>query len=252
MTRVMRQIAGAMCQLQILVRTVALCGAGTVFASIGTAGPRYTDLRTIEPIHGNAAAGATKAAVCFACHGADGVSIAPTFPRLAGQRADYLYHRLVSFARSDAKDPYYSVSPMTSIATGLSDADMRNLATYFAGQTPRVPQAPAAAPAAPATDAAATLHAGEALFLHGDAARGIPPCQGCHGEDARGPSSVRDQYAAYPSLRGQYATYVMARLGNFRKGLPSDTSNSFIMHGVAETLDDGSIDAIAAWLGSLQ
>jgi cytochrome c553 len=78
------------------------------------AAPRYADLRYIEPIHGDAAAGQKKATVCFACHGSNGVSVAPTFPRLAGQRAEYLYHRLVSFKRADPKDPYYSVSPMTS------------------------------------------------------------------------------------------------------------------------------------------
>ena len=49
------------------------------------------------------------------------------------------------------------------------------------------------------------LAADEVLFLAGDPARGIPPCQGCHGAEARGPSISTGQYAAYPSLRGQYA-----------------------------------------------
>src|ERR1700682_4973461 len=82
-------------------------------ASTLAAAPRYTDLRHVEPVHGDAAAGAKKAIVCFACHGANGVSVAPTFPRLAGQRADYLYHRLVCFQRADARGAYYSLSPMT-------------------------------------------------------------------------------------------------------------------------------------------
>jgi len=64
-------------------------GALLLMAAGAPAGaPRYADLRHIEPVHGDAAAGAKKAAVCFACHGATGVSVAPTFPRLAGQRAD--------------------------------------------------------------------------------------------------------------------------------------------------------------------
>jgi cytochrome c553 len=208
-------------------------------ASALAAAPRYMDLRHIEPVHGDAAAGAKKATVCFACHGANGVSVAPTFPRLAGQRADYLYHRLVSFKRADPKDPYYSVSPMTPNVANLSDADMRDLAAYFSSQTP------------PATAAAATPGKGEALFLAGDAARGIPPCQGCHGAEAGGPSISTGQYAAYPSLRGQYAPYLIARLASFQKNLPHDTTNDFIMGGVAQTLDDESIQAIAAWLSSL-
>jgi len=256
-----------------LLLSLALGAVAALLATAaGASSLRYTDLRSIEQIHGNAAAGATKAAVCLACHGADGVSVAPTFPRLAGQREDYLYHRLISFARSSPKDPYYSVSPMTSIASGLSDVDMQDLAAYFAGQTPRVPEAaatpaaataataaPAATPAAAApatattavTAASTATQTGEALFLHGNPAFGIPPCQGCHGSDANGPLGVSGQYAAYPSLRGQYAPYVTTRLNNFRKGQPSDTSNTFIMHGVAEALDDDSINAIAAWLASL-
>jgi len=221
-----------------LAAAAALLAAATVAAS-----PSYTDLRNIEPIHGNAADGAPKAAACFACHGADGAPIAPTFPRLAGQRSDYLYHRLVSFRHADPKDSYYSVSPMTPMAAALSDRDMRDLAAYFASQPPRAADGATAAVAAPN---------GEDLFLHGIAARGIPPCQGCHGADANGPSDFSHQYAAYPSLRGQSALYVIARLKHFRDGQPADTTNAFIMHGVAETLDDDAIQAIASWLGSLE
>ena len=209
-------------------------------ASALAAAPRYADLRHLDPVHGDAAAGAKKATVCFACHGANGVSVAPTFPRLAGQRADYLYQRLVSFKRADPKDPYYSVSPMTPNVASLSDTDMRDLASYFSSQTPPATAAAAAAPGK-----------GEALFLAGDPARGIPPCQGCHGAEAGAPSISTGQYAAYPSLRGQYAPYLIARLTSFRKKLPHDTTNDFIMGGVAQTLDDESIQVIAAWLSSL-
>lgn len=226
-----------------LSRMLTLLAATSLLAAAAAAAsPPYTDLRSIEPIHGDAAAGAQKAAVCLGCHGANGVSVAPIFPRLAGQRVDYLYHRLFSFRHADPKDPYYSASPMTAIAATLSDADMRDLAAYFAGQTPKVPDAPA-------TDS--TSRAGETLFLGGDPARGIPPCQGCHGADANGPSETAHQYAAYPSLRGQYALYVVGRLTNFRAGKPSDTTNAALMHGVAATLDDAAIQSIAAWLESL-
>jgi cytochrome c553 len=229
----------------------------TVLSAIGVAGlaavlllagnaeadeSRFTDLRRIEPIHGDVAAGARKAAVCHACHGV-GASVAPTFPRLAGQRPDYLYHRLVSFKTAGAKDPYYSVSPMRSQVTNLTDADLRDLAVYFAAQMPtagNVPTAPVAA-----------AGKGEALYLGGDPARGIPPCQGCHGADARGTSIAAGQFAAYPLLRAQYSMYLVARLTSFHKNLPDDTTNDFIMGGVAQTLDEESIQAIAAWLSSL-
>jgi cytochrome c553 len=220
-----------------------LCFLGMIFsAGIALSASHYTDLRRIEPIHGDPAAGATQAVVCFACHGANGNSIAPNFPRLAGQRPDYLYYRMRSFKSASASDPYYSKSPMTALAAPLTDGAMRDLAAFFSSQPPT---AGAAAPAGP------EVEEGSQLFHAGDAARGIPPCQGCHGADANGSSARTGQYRAYPSLRGQYAAYVIGRLSSFRDGRPHDTTNDMIMGGIAHTLDDASIQAIAAWLNSL-
>jgi cytochrome c553 len=218
---------------------------GMIFITgLATAASRYTDLRNVAPIHGDAAAGAKKAVVCFACHGANGTSIAPTFPRLAGQRIDYLYHRLLIFKHASAKDPYYSASPMTPMALPLSDVDMRDLAAFFASQQPQP-----ATPMIPTS--AASLQTGAQLFKAGDPTRGIPPCQGCHGAEARGPSISTGPFAVYPLLRAQYAPYIVSRLTSFRKDLPHDTSSDFIMSNVAHTLDDDSLQAIAAWLSSL-
>jgi cytochrome c553 len=236
MTKSMRMFMSAAGGVALL--TGALPMAGTALS----AAQRYTDLRRIERIHGDAAAGAQKATVCFACHGANGVSVAPTFPRLSGQRADYLYHRLVSFNRADPQDPYYSKSPMTAMAAKLSDGDMRDLATYFATQAPQATEVAAAATAS---------GTGEFLYRSGDPSHGVPPCQGCHGVEAEGIHAPAIQYAAYPALRGQYAPYIIARLTSFRQGLPHDSSNDLIMGGVARTLDDDAIQAVAAWLSSL-
>ena len=225
-----------------VIGIVGLMAALLKVAHAEVPGSRYVDLRRIEPIHGDVAAGERKAAVCHACHGV-GAPAAPTFPRLAGQRPDYLYHRLLSFKHADPKDPYYSVSAMTPNVAPLSDTDMRNLAAFFASQTPPAPATATATEAAPGD--------GGALFLAGDPARGVPPCQGCHGADAGGPSISTGRYALYPTLRGQGSLYLIARLTSFHKNLPHDTTNDFIMGGVAQTLDDKSIQAIAAWLSSL-
>ena len=224
-----------------LAKVAALGLLALGFSSAGGATP-FRDLRGSTHIQGDAGAGEKKAATCFACHGANGASIAPNFPRLAGQRPVYLYDRLVSFKQAKPKDPYYSISPMTAMAAPLSDTDMRDLAVFFAGQQP---QASSGADAAPHTEA------GASIFLNGDTSRGIPPCQGCHGTDANGSNIHSGQYAAYPALRGQYDAYLVARLTNFRKGLPNTTSNDFVMAGVAYNLDDASIQAIAAYLSSL-
>jgi cytochrome c553 len=219
--------------------TIASLGALVFWtASLGQAASGYTDLRDVEPVHGNAAAGGRAAAVCRACHGV-GAAVAPTFPRLAGQRADYLYHRLVSFKSSG--DEYYSKSPMRSQVAKLTDTEMRDLAAYYESQTP---SAGIAQPVAPAGK-------GQALYLAGDPARGVPPCQGCHGADARGTVITGGAYAAYPALRGQSSMYLATRLRAFHDHSPRGTTNDFIMGDVAATLDEDSIQAIAAWLGSL-
>jgi cytochrome c553 len=226
---------------------IQLCALSIIFSTgLVLAASRYTDLRNVEPIHGDAAAGATKAKVCFACHGENGTSVAPIFPRLAGQRVDYLYHRLLTFKRAGAKDPYYSKSPMTPMAAPLSDSDMRNLAVFFGSQEPQP-----AAPATPAAHPEPTAEKGERLFRTGDPTRGVPPCQGCHGVEARGTAVDSGPYLVYPVLRGQYSPYLVSRLTSFRLGLPHDTTSDFIMSNVARTLDDDSLQAIAAWLSSL-
>ena len=222
---------------------VQLCALGMIVGTgLAVAASRYTDLRNVEPIHGDAAAGATKAKACFACHGENGTSVAPIFPRLAGQRVDYLYHRLLTFKRASAKDPYYSKSPMTAMVVPLSEGDMRNLAAFFASQEPQ-PAVPTPLPASP--------EKGERLFRTGDPARGVPPCQGCHGVGARGTAVDKGPYLVYPVLRGQYSPYLVSRLTNFRMGQPHDSTSDFIMSNVARTLDDDSVQAIAAWLSSL-
>ena len=77
---------------------------------------------------GDAAAGKAKAALCMACHGAEGVSTNDIWTNLAGQKRGYLVKQIKAFRDGDRVDP--TMKPMVS---GLSDADVDNLATYFSG-----------------------------------------------------------------------------------------------------------------------
>ncbi len=210
--------------------------------------PRYLDLRTAPRIAGNVAAGREKAEVCSACHGNDGVGTAPPFPNIGGQHADFLYWQLVELKRG--RHP----SPMTPLVATLDDQDMRDMAAYYASLPPR---------AAPADDTepvdAALLERGRALYLHGDPAKGIPPCQGCHGSDARGMpgAGVADRnghtpFATFPALRGQQALYLQGKLGEYRNGDLQDSTSDFIMSGVGKRLDEDGIQAVSAWLSSLR
>jgi cytochrome c553 len=78
---------------------------------------------------GNAEAGKQKSQLCIACHGADGNSATGDFPKLAGQNADYLVVALSQYKSGKRKNQI-----MAGFATGLSDADMANLAAYFSSQ----------------------------------------------------------------------------------------------------------------------
>ena len=75
---------------------------------------------------GDAAAGKVKAAVCAACHGANGISANALWPNLAGQKADYIIKQLKAFKAGTRKDPL-----MSPQAAQLSDQDIENVAAHF-------------------------------------------------------------------------------------------------------------------------
>lgn len=220
------------------------CGAGVMAqnapASSASAKPApLLDLRSQAPVKGDAQAGAAKAVVCGACHGPQGVAIAPNFPNLAGQSVTYLYVQLKAFKQGQRNDPV-----MSGQAATLSDEDMRNLAAYFAS----LPAKPKGQP-----DAASR---GAQVFANGDPAKGIPPCQGCHGPAGQGPQPTWNKapqppWHTFPHLAGQSTLYVTKALGDFKSGARNDTSNSRVMHGVVNGLDDADIQALSTYIGTL-
>lgn len=79
---------------------------------------------------GDAAAGKAKAAVCAACHGVAGIAAIPTYPNLAGQNAAYLVSALNAYKKKERNGGQAMI--MQGQAAALSDADIANLAAYFA------------------------------------------------------------------------------------------------------------------------
>jgi cytochrome c553 len=213
---------------------VALFVCSTAFCRSGD----LIDLRRIEALGGDAAAGKARATVCSACHGPTGLSPVPLFPNLAGQQAEYLYWRMVSFKRAGRTD-----SPMTAQVANLDDRAMRDLAAWFASLP---------APVSPAATANDIAERGSHLYREGDPARGIPPCQGCHGVNAAGHPLAREDASrrVYPALRNQHAAYLIHRLDDLAADTEVHTSTEGIMAPIARTLDPDAIAAIAAWLES--
>ena len=173
--------------------------------------------------------------VCAACHGADGNSVAPANPKLAGQFPEYLQKQLRDFMPQKGKKPVRESAVMNGMAANLSDTDVQVIASYYAGQ--------ALKPAAASNkDLAAE---GQKLWRGGDATRGVPACAGCHGPSGAGTP------VEFPRVGGQYAEYVAAQLQAFRSGARANDPGG-MMRGVAAHLGDAQIKALAEYVAGLR
>ena len=234
-----------MAALAALAPTLARAGASAnetapatapaTAAAAPAAGPPAV---TPDPyVDGSVQAGATKAAVCFACHGPDGSSVVPTFPRLAGQNAIYIVEQLHLFRAGIRQNPV-----MDPMAQTLTDQDIDNLAVFFAAQTPTV------------LTADPTLwKAGRALYLSGDPKHDVPACVACHGPLGRG-----NPAAGYPALRSQQSVYVVSQLQSYANGTRysgpdalTATPNSAIMFTIAKRLTPAQMQAVASYVQGL-
>ncbi|HWK85030.1 MAG TPA: c-type cytochrome [Caldimonas sp.] len=171
---------------------------------------------------------AISAGVCIACHANDGSRGSPAYPILQGQHSDYLVKELGEFKAGKRDNAI-----MKGMASTLSDADMKNVAAFYASKD--------AKPGFAKNKDLAVL--GEKIYRGGVADRSIPACAGCHGPTGAGIP------AQYPRLAGQHAEYIEAQLvafrGNFRRNNPT-------MTGVAAKLNDREVKALADYVAGLR
>jgi cytochrome c553 len=175
------------------------------------------------------------AQVCAACHAADGNSTAPANPKIAGQIPEYTHKQLKDFKAEGGKKPARESPIMMGMVANLSEADMKGLAAFYAGQKLK----PAAA------SDKNLVAAGQRLWRGGNAATGVPACAGCHGPAGAG------MPAQYPRIAGQYADYVAAQLKAFKEGGRANDPNG-MMRGVAARLTDREIRAVAEYAAGLR
>ncbi len=194
--------------------------------------------------NGSASAGKAKSAVCAACHGADGNSASPMYPKLAGQGAIYLEKQLHDFKSGARVNPI-----MQGMAAPLSDEDIEDLAAYFSSQTMTVGEADPK-----------LAKAGAAIYRGGIPEKGVPACAACHGPAGQGLIS-----AGYPHLAGQHAQYIAQELKKFRHagrgdlGVPaakmrtndSTTDKPGPMQTIAAKLSDMEIKQVASFISGL-
>jgi cytochrome c553 len=183
--------------------------------------------------------GTAKTAVCMACHGPNGNSTNPQWPRLAGQSAVYIAEQLKLFRAAVRNNPV-----MMPMATNLSDKDINDVAVYYEAQTPQGLEADPS-----------YWKAGETLYRRGDTARGIPACVACHGPAGRG-----NLAAGYPALRAQQSVYVVKQLNDYASGArypgaknPAQPSkNGVMMLTIAKRLTPEDIRNVASYVQGLR
>ena len=183
-----------------------------------------------EPIKGDATAGQAKTAVCGACHNPDGNSLAPNFPKLAGQGQRYLEKQL-----HDIKSGKRTVLEMTGMLASFNDQDLADIAAYFSSQKGSVG---AADPK--------LVERGRALFNGGDLDKGMPACTGCHS-----PNGAGIALAGFPHLSGQHSQYVSKQPTDFREGNRTNDGDAMTMRTSAGKLSNHDIEALASYIQGL-
>lgn len=192
---------------------------------------------------GDATAGAGKAAACAACHGLDGNSSDPQYPKLAGQHERYIARQLALYKSGERENPI-----MLGFAATLSAQDMRDIGAYFASQKV-VPGVADDSLIAEGPNQGRKFYAvGEKLYRAGKSGGSVPACQACHG-----PTGTGNPGPAWPSLGGQHAGYTATQLTAFRDGKVwgKDANANAIMAGVAAQLSDEEIQALATYIEGL-
>jgi cytochrome c553 len=165
---------------------------------------------------------------CSSCHGAHGLSVAPTFPKLAGQPAPYLEAQLKAFRDRSRADPHAQAF-MWGMAAQLTDTMISDIAAYFAAQPP--PKGTSAGPA--------EVAAGKTIYEDGIAVQHVPACKSCHGPKAEG-------NGPFPRLAGQHREYLERQLEAFAVNLRANP----IMHENSKNLTALQISQVAAFLSA--
>lgn len=165
---------------------------------------------------------------CFICHGADGESSSPVFPRLAGQNAAYVARQLGDYRSGKRRS-----TTMQPMVEDLSAEDFKALGSYFAARATQVH----------AVEDAELAQMGRFIFMRGNPYSGVAACSTCHGSNGHGTETL-------PRLAGQHAQYLENQLKQFNKR--ERTNDNAVMHGIASKLTELETKAVSAYIAGLK
>ncbi len=184
---------------------------------------------------GDPEAGKQKAMTCSACHGADGNSMIPSFPKLAGLGEKYLLTQM-----QHIREGVRPVAQMAGQVDNLSDQDLADIAAYYTSFPRSVEKANPE-----------LVELGEKVYRAGIADRNVAACVACHG-----PRGAGNGPAGFPAIGGQHADYIAAQLKAYRLGYESPEGRvtggeTMIMRSNAFGLSDLEIEALASYISGL-
>jgi cytochrome c553 len=195
--------------LSTLAASVLLCSASLPWAN--------DQARVDEIVQGK----------CFICHGADGESSSPVFPRLAGQHARYIERQLADYKSGKRKS-----SAMQPMVEDLTPADFKLLGAFYESRKPQ--------PHKVADPELAQV--GRFIFLRGNPFSGVAACSTCHGPTGGGTESL-------PRLAGQHAQYTENQLKAFNKR--ERTNDNAVMQAIASKLTELELKAVSSYISGL-
>lgn len=181
---------------------------------------------------GDATAGKAKAAACGGCHGMDGNSMVPTFPKLAGQGESYIIKQIHDFKGNTTRQN----ALMLGMVAALTDQDAADIGAYYQSQTL----------ASASTFDESKIALGREIYKGGNMNTGVPACQSCHG-----PAGAGNAPAGYPQVAGQYTGYTLMQLNAFKNSTRSNDKGE-LMRQIMSKMSDAEIDAVSHYIASLK
>lgn len=197
----------------------AVLALGAVLTGAALAAPSETQLqRALEIVEGK----------CFICHGIDGESSSPVFPRLAGQHAAYTARQLADYASGKRRS-----SAMQPMVEGLTAEDFKLLGMYFETRDT----------SAHPVDDPELAQMGRFIYHRGNPYSGVASCASCHGAQGHGSPQL-------PRLAGQHAQYTENQLRAFNKR--ERTNDNAVMHTIATKLTELELKAVASYISGMR
>ena len=170
-------------------------------------------------------------AVCTSCHGAEGVSLLPTFPNLAGQGKQYLHKQLL-----DVRDGRRQIPSMMGLLDNMSNQDLLIIAEFYGGKKRQFGFAKSD-----------LVELGRSIYRSGIPRKQIAACASCHS-----PSGIGNGPARFPLLAGQWEEYTVAQLSAFQRGERKNDGDSKMMRGIAKDLTYVEMEAVASYLRGIR